>query len=88
MDCSLALVLEDTWRVADQRSHHCATVILAPLMGEPVEEMLGRTEVCDQTVDVPRLWQLRRIVPHVRWGHIDRSCQRRPRTSVRRIRPH
>ncbi|MHB1710809.1 MAG: hypothetical protein ACYCV7_05335 [Acidimicrobiales bacterium] len=35
MNCSLALVLDDTWRVADHRTHHCTTVILPPL-GSPV----------------------------------------------------
>ncbi len=58
------------------------------LVGELVDEMLGRAEVRDQAVDVPQIGQLIRIVPHVRWGQIDRSCHRRPTTSSGRIRPH
>jgi len=51
------------------------------LVGETVDEMLGRPERCDQTVDVPQLRQPRRIVPHVQWGPIDRSWHRQPTTS-------
>jgi len=58
------------------------------LVGETVDEMLGRPEICDQTVDVSQLRQPRRIVPHVQWGQIDRSWHRRPGASSGRIRPH